>query len=78
MAGKRSRRDFACDLGYSPGTPLETPLATTAHCEPHASRPAGYGAHSEWAALMMETHDCRPCHGCGKWLIWEPKENADT
>jgi hypothetical protein len=72
---KRSLRNhvYVCDLGYSEGMPLFTPPATTPGCEPHAPRPKGYVAHSEWADLMMETHDQRQCKGCGLWMIWEPK-----
>jgi hypothetical protein len=70
----RTRRDFICDLGYTPGMPLVTPPATTPDCEPHEPHPAGYVADSEWADAMMETHTCRQCSGCGLWRIWEPKE----
>jgi hypothetical protein len=72
---KRSLRNqvFICDLGYDPGMPLFTPPATTPECEPHTPHPSGYVAHSEWADLMMETHDQRQCRGCGLWMIWEPK-----
>ena len=51
--------------------------ATTPECEPHEPRPEGYIAWSEWADMMTETHACRQCRGCGLWMIWEPKENAD-
>jgi hypothetical protein len=77
-AAKRKRRvgpeTYVCDLGYHPGVPMLTPLATTPDCEPHTSHPAAYVAHSEWAEVMMETHIQRACKGCGLWLIWEPKE----
>ena len=78
MAGKRSRQSFVCDLGYYESMPMVTPPATTPQCEPHEPHPAGYVAHSEWADLMMETHDQRACAGCGKYQIWTPKEKADA
>lgn len=76
----RSRRNqvFVCDLGYRPGMPLVTRPATTPECEPHEPWPGPYVASSEYADLMMETHDQRPCRGCGLWLIWEPKGKPDA
>ena len=66
-------------FGYVPGaTPLVPRPATTPECEAHTPEPSGYVAASEWADLMMETHDQRRCRGCGLWLIWEPKEKADA
>ena len=49
---------------------------TAPGCEPHEPQPRGYIAASNWADLMMQTHDQRRCRGCGKWLIWEPKAPA--
>ena len=66
---------YICDLGYDPATtPLKAPPATTPDCEPHEPHPSGYIAHSEWADAMMETHTQRECRGCGRRMIWEPKE----
>lgn len=67
---------YICDLGWNPDTPLVAPPATTPECEPHTPKPAAYVAHSEWADMMMETHEPRECKGCGLWLIWEPKERS--
>lgn len=58
------------------GYRLVTPPATTAECEPHEPMPDGYIGRSNWADLIMQTHDQRSCVGCGKYLIWEPKERA--
>lgn len=74
MARARHYQVYICDLGYNPGvTPLVTRPATTPDCEPHEPWPAGYIASSEYADLMMETHEQRACRGCGKYMIWEPK-----
>jgi hypothetical protein len=74
MARTRRNQTFICDLGYQPGdTPLVTRPATTPECEPHEPWPAGYIASSEYADLMMATHNQRACRGCGLYLIWEPK-----
>lgn len=65
---------FICS-GYEPGiTTLTAAPATTPDCEPHEPHPDGYVAHSEWADMMMKTHEVRQCRGCGLWAIWEPKE----
>jgi hypothetical protein len=70
-------RFHLCDLGYNPGvTPLIARPPTTQSCEPHEPWPEDYVAASEYADLMMETHDQRACRGCGLYLIWEPKETA--
>jgi hypothetical protein len=74
----RRNQVHICNLGYHPGVPMELPLATTITCEPHTPCPAGYVACSEWADAMMKTHVQRQCAGCGKWLIWEPKETGDA
>lgn len=73
-SGWRKRTLHLC-FGYEPGvTPLVAEPATTPDCEPHTPQPSGYLASSEWADIMMKTHDQRQCKGCGLWLIWEPKE----
>jgi len=60
------------------GYTLHAAPPTTPQCEPHEPQPDGYGTRSEWAELMMVTHDCRACKGCGLYMIWEPKEKADA
>jgi hypothetical protein len=60
-------------FGYQPGMPLVDRPATTPDCEPHEPWPSGYIASSEYADLLAQAHDQRPCKGCGRWLIWEPK-----
>jgi hypothetical protein len=70
-------RVYICDLGYSEDTPLTAPPATTPDCEPHTPEPSGYIARSDWADIMMQTHDQRQCGGCGLWMIWEPKDGRD-
>jgi hypothetical protein len=80
MPGKRSLRNrvYICDLSYHEGeTALTARPATTPECEPHTPEPSGYIQCSDWADMMMETHEARACRGCGLWLIWEPKENRE-
>ena len=73
MPASKIRQSFICDLGYHEGVKMVATPPTTPGCEPHEPHPAAYIAHSEWADLMMETHDQRQCAGCGRWLIWTPK-----
>ena len=42
-------------------------------CEPHTPQPDGYLARIEWADRMADTHDQRPCSGCGLWAVWVPR-----
>lgn len=42
----------------------------------HEPWPRGYGAASEYAEKMMETHNQSQCPSCGLWLIWTPKEDS--
>lgn len=70
---RRLTKTCICDLGYHPDTPLTVPPPRTPECEPHTPHPAGYVAHSDWADMMMTTHEPRQCRGCGLWAIWEPK-----
>lgn len=51
----------------------ETDPATTAECEPHTPRPAGYLNWHAWAEEMSKTHKQRKCKGCGLYKIWDPK-----
>jgi hypothetical protein len=67
------RQTFTCNLGYEPGMKLTARPATTPECEPHTPWPTGYIASSDYADLMMQTHDQRRCKGCGLWAIWEPR-----
>jgi hypothetical protein len=69
---------YICDLSYHPGVKMVTRPPTTPECEPHEPWPAAYVAASDYADLMMETHDQRQCRGCGLWAIWTPKEKADA
>jgi hypothetical protein len=62
-----------CHPSYSEDTTLVAPPATTPNCEPHTPSPTGYIAESEWADVMMRTHDQRACAGCGLLLVWVPK-----
>lgn len=68
------RQTFICNLGYEPGMKLTARPATTPECEPHTPWPTGYIASSDYADLMMQTHDQRQCKGCGLYCIWEPRQ----
>jgi hypothetical protein len=73
MPGKLRNQVYICNLGYEPGMPMAARPGTTPGCEPHTPWPPGYIAGSDYADLMMQTHDQRQCRGCGLWAIWEPK-----
>lgn len=68
-SASRIRKTYICDLGYGDDTPLVALPATTPDCEPHEPWPEGYCASSDYADLMMLTHDQRRCRGCGLYLI---------
>jgi hypothetical protein len=73
MPGSPKNECHLC-FGYIPGeTPLVASPSLTPECEPHEPHPVGYVQHSEWADVMMETHEVRACKGCGRYEIWEPK-----
>jgi len=75
MPGRPRNKVHLCDLGYTEGiTPLITPPAESPDCEPHTPHPSSYVAHSDWADEMMKTHDVRRCKGCGKYQVWEARQ----
>lgn len=68
----KSYATYPC-FGFTPGTPLTAPPATTPKCEPHAPQPEGYTAWFDWAGRMARAgRRQRKCAGCGLWLIWTP------
>ena len=60
MAGKRSRQNFVCDLGYYEGMPMVADTPITPDCEPHTPRPEGYIAWSEWAEMIGRDSHAAP------------------
>lgn len=42
-------------------------------CDNHTFQPEGYIEWHGWAEEMSKTHVQRQCHGCGLYMIWEPK-----
>ncbi len=54
--------------------PLVDPNPGCRRASLHVPRPEGYVAAWAWAEQMLETHDQHQCPGCGRWLVWEPKE----
>lgn len=57
--------------------PMVDPNPGCRRAELHTPQPgpnAGYVATAGWADQMLETHDQLQCPGCGRWLIWEPRE----
>lgn len=55
-----------------------TPDPGCPNAEQHTPHPVGYGAHSNWAEQMLETHQQKRCDGCGLLNIWVPREQATT
>jgi hypothetical protein len=55
----------------------EPPTPDTSDCpnnDAHEPWPKDYIASSEYADLMMQTHDQAQCPDCGLYKIWTPKE----
>lgn len=71
VGGARRRgRGFICTADG----PLAIPFPDCPDAALHTPEPTGYLAVMEWADEMMETHDQARCPGCGRLVIWVPKE----
>jgi hypothetical protein len=64
------RRGFLC----TSDSPEVDPNPDCPNADRHEPWPTGYIASSEKADRMLETHDQHDCPGCGRLLIWTPKE----
>lgn len=40
----------------------------------HTRAPGNPLDYARWAEAMRETHEQERCPGCGRWVIWKPKE----
>lgn len=70
----RGPRVFIC-------TDDEPPKAPDTDCpnnDAHEPWPKGFLASMAYADEMLQTHDQSQCTGCGRWVIWTPKPDAQA